>query len=119
MEWLRGQAMDQEKLARLVLITQGRSSGEAETSVLAYQRVANQYLVVATNEDSQSKPDWYLNLKSDPLVQVELGEMSFFATASTPTGKARLKVWPSVDAIKGNDSYKIPRESTAVLLSPM
>jgi len=71
------------------LITQSRDDGGHQTDALSYQRVNQDYLVVATNETKNTKPDWYLNLKSDPVVQVELDQMSFYAHASAPTGKDR------------------------------
>ncbi|MAV25983.1 MAG: hypothetical protein CMQ05_07660 [Gammaproteobacteria bacterium] len=81
--------MSQASTARLVLITQSRDDGGHQTDALSYQRVNQDYLVVATNETKNTKPDWYLNLKSDPVVQVELDQMSFYAHASAPTGKDR------------------------------
>lgn len=104
---------------RLVLITQGRYSGRPEAALLQYRRIENDLLVVATNEKYRSKPDWYLNLKEEPIVQVEIGDACFYAKASTPTGQRRLRLLPSVAEITRRIDRTVPRETAAILLTPL
>lgn len=117
----QGQAVDlPERLeSRLILITQGRYSGRSEAALLPYRRVGNDYLVVASNATKHAKPDWYLNLKEEPIVQVEIGDACFYAKAWTPTGQSRLQLLPTVAEISRRADHSIPRETSAILLSPI
>ena len=103
----------------LVLITNGRYSGRSEAALLNYKKYYGDYVVVAVNEHRRTKPDWYLNLKEEPIVQVELGGASFYAQARTPTGKERLRLLPIVSRLTGGFGGEIPRETSAILLAPI
>ncbi len=102
----------------LKITTQGRYSGKAETNLLPFRLESNQYLVAATNIKNKIKPDWYLNLKEEPIVQLELGGAQFYAKAITPTGNERLRL---VTMLKDMFEFpdKIPRETAAVILTPL
>lgn len=106
-------------MPQLVLVTQGRYSGRSEASLLSYQRYGNDYLVIATNARRKAKPDWYLNLKEDPIVQVEIKDATFYARAKTPTGRERVRLLPLVAEMMDGIDTAIPRETAAVILSPM
>ncbi|MDZ7685074.1 MAG: nitroreductase/quinone reductase family protein [Gammaproteobacteria bacterium] len=113
------QDTDVAGLPKLVLITHGRYSGRSEATLLIYRRRGNDYIVIATNERRKAKPDWYLNLKEEPIVQIEIGDASFYAKATTPTGRERVQLLEVVaDMMNGYDT-SIPRETSAVVLSPM
>ena len=104
---------------RLILITRGRYSGRSEAALLTYRRIDNDYLIVAINENRHAKPDWYLNLKEEPIVQVEIGDACFYAKAWTPTGQARLQLLPAVADITRRHDHSVPRETAAILLTPI
>lgn len=104
---------------KLVLITQGRYSGRSEATLVTYKRVGNNFLLVAENARRKAKPDWYLNLKEEPIVQVELGDAGFYAKATTPTGLDRVRLLPDVAEMTTGIDRSIPRETSAVVLTPM
>lgn len=105
---------------RLILITEGRYSGRSEAALLEYRRVNNEYLVVARTADHKCKPDWYLNLKEEPIVRVEIGDTAFHAFASTPTGSQRVRLLPVVgDIVRDGNEQLVPRGTAAILLTPM
>lgn len=104
--------------AKLILLTRGRYSGRSEASLLSYRRVGNDYLVVATNQARRAKPDWYLNLKEEPLVEIEIDDASFYAKAWTPTGRDRLRLLSIVSEMTSGLDDTVPRETAAILLSP-
>ena len=107
---------EQETLLKIT--TQGRYSGEPQASLLPYRIFDNQYLVGASNTRRQLKPDWYLNLKEEPIVQVQIADASFYAKATTPIGSQRVKVLSLLrNMLQFQD--KIPRETSAVLLTPL
>jgi|AntAceMinimDraft_1070359.scaffolds.fasta_scaffold79782_1 deazaflavin-dependent oxidoreductase (nitroreductase family) len=105
--------------SRLVLTTQGRYSAKAESALLPYRRQQNNYVVVATNNENRAKPDWFLNLKEEPIVQLQIGDAQFFAKAITPTGRARLMLLSLTTEILGSYRHKVPRDITTVVLAPM
>ncbi|XOV87187.1 MAG: nitroreductase/quinone reductase family protein [Pseudomonadota bacterium] len=104
---------------RLVLITTGRYSGRSEATLLTYRRYQNSFLVLASNQRNRSKPDWYLNIREEPLVQIELGDASCYAQAHTPTGLERVRMLPLVAEFLNGIDNSIPRETAAILLTPM
>lgn len=102
----------------LKITTQGRHSGKAQANLLPFRLIENRYLVGASNVASQIKPEWYLNLKEEPIVQVEIADAKFFAKAVTPVGSERVK---ALSVLKGMMQFKdkIPRETSAVILNPL
>lgn len=102
----------------LKLTTQGRYCGTAIANLLPFRLYEDQYVIGASNAKNQLKPDWYLNLKEEPIVQIEIADASFYAKATTPTGSDRLKVMPLLKSMM-NFSDKIPRETAVVLLNPL
>ncbi|MEX0943928.1 MAG: nitroreductase/quinone reductase family protein [Pseudomonadales bacterium] len=104
---------------RLILITQGRESGRSEAALLRFKRVNNDFLVIASNEKSKRKPDWYLNLKEQPCVRIEVADAAFNAKAWTPTGAERVRLLPFVRVMLDSLDSSIPRETSVILLSPL
>tara|TARA_R110002072_G_scaffold36524_3_gene107515 strand:+ start:756 stop:1127 length:372 start_codon:yes stop_codon:yes gene_type:complete len=102
----------------LKITTQGRYSGKAQYHLLPYRRHQNQFIVGATNLRNRIKPDWYLNLKEEPIVQIEIAGATFYAKAITPVGNERLQVTAILkEMIRFPD--RIPRETAAVILQPL
>ena len=102
----------------LKISTQGRYCGAEQISLLPFRLINNQYIVGASNLRNQVKPDWYLNLKEEPIVKIDIADACFYAKAVTPTGNERLR---SLEVLKAMIQYedKVPRETAAVILSPL
>ena len=103
----------------LLLKTQDRYSDESQIHSLFYRQHGNDYVVAASNETDNYKPVWYLNLKEEPVVEIEVDGVFHFAKASTPTGAERMQIWPLVEELSANVFKSIPRNITGVVLSPM
>ena len=103
----------------LFLKTWDRYSGEPTISPVLYRAYGEQFIIVASNETETYKPDWYLNLKEEPIVEIEIGGRGRFAVATTPCGTDRLKIWPLVEALSLEIERHQPRNVTGVLLTPM
>ena len=56
----------------LLLTTTGRKTGEKRTRPLGYFEHDGTYVVIASNAGFEAQPAWYLNLRSDPRVQIEI-----------------------------------------------
>lgn len=104
----------------LMLIgTQGRYSGQREINFLAYRRDRDRFVVAATNHDGLFKPDWYLNLKEEPLVDIEVEGVHYHARARTPVGRERVGLWSLVAEISNLSESQMPRETAIVVIEPI
>ena len=105
----------------LLLTTTGRRSGRSITTPLIYGRYGDRYLVVASRGGAPNHPNWYLNLREHPEVQVQVMADRFpaLARAATPDEKPRL--WAIMTAIwTGYDDYqtRTTRVIPLVILEP-
>jgi deazaflavin-dependent oxidoreductase (nitroreductase family) len=77
----------------LLLTTVGRRSGEKRTSPLVYGTVGDAYIIVGSKGGAETHPRWYLNLRANPAVEVQVGKDLFAARARVATGKEREQLW--------------------------
>jgi deazaflavin-dependent oxidoreductase (nitroreductase family) len=66
----------------LLLHTLGRKTGQWRTSVLVFARDGERIILAASNEGKDIAPAWFLNLKANPQVQVQVGRSRFVGTAT-------------------------------------
>jgi deazaflavin-dependent oxidoreductase (nitroreductase family) len=99
----------------LILATTGRKSGQQRKSALIYQKYGDDYLVVASKGGAPEPPAWYLNLESDPEVEVQVLGDKFRAHARTATAAEKpgmwevmAKAWPSYNDYQKKTSREIP-----------
>lgn len=112
-EWLRGSTT-------LVLTTRGRKSDKEYQHALIYRESGDDYVVVASKGGAPDHPDWYLNLKANPQVGVQVRGDRFTATARDATPDERPKLWALMaEAWPDYDTYqeKTDREIPVVVLS--
>ena len=106
----------------LLLTTTGRKSGKQLTSPLIYGVDGSNYVVVASKGGAPEHPSWYLNLQTQPDVEVQVVEKKTRAVARTATGAERQRLWEMMTAIyPPYPSYqrKTNREIPVVVLEPM
>jgi deazaflavin-dependent oxidoreductase (nitroreductase family) len=99
----------------LLLTTKGRSSGKPTTTPLIYGRHGDHYLVVASRGGAPEHPLWYLNLSSNPGVEVQVKGERFAARARTATPEekpalwmAMTRIWPAYDDYQKKTDRTIP-----------
>jgi deazaflavin-dependent oxidoreductase (nitroreductase family) len=99
----------------LLLTTEGRKSGKPRTLPLIYGTSGDDYLVVASNGGSRNPPAWYLNLETDPEVEVQVKGDLFKARArdATPEEKPEMwktmtTEWPAYDDYQKRTERQIP-----------
>jgi deazaflavin-dependent oxidoreductase (nitroreductase family) len=103
----------------LLLTTRGRRSGEPRTSALIYRPYGDAYLVVGSRGGSDAHPWWYVNLREDPDVEVQVGAERFRARARDATPEERPDMWRTMaEAWPAYDQYqrKTAREIPVVVL---
>jgi deazaflavin-dependent oxidoreductase (nitroreductase family) len=105
----------------LILFTTGRKSGKQRTHPLIYGRHGDDYLVVASKGGAPENPEWYLNLESNPQVEVQVKDSRLRALARTATPEEKPELWAIMTKEwPAYDSYqeKTDREIPVVVLEP-
>jgi deazaflavin-dependent oxidoreductase (nitroreductase family) len=103
----------------LLLTTTGRKSGEKRVNPLIYDLHRGDYVVVASKGGSDQHPAWYLNIESNPEVEVQVWGDRFNARARTATPEERAEIWPKMTREwPAYDDYqrKTDREIPVVIL---
>jgi deazaflavin-dependent oxidoreductase (nitroreductase family) len=77
----------------LLLTTTGARTGQSRTTPMMFHRDGDRLFVIASNIGAPRHPDWYLNLRADPFVIVEVGDDRFNAIAAPLEGHERDRVW--------------------------
>jgi deazaflavin-dependent oxidoreductase (nitroreductase family) len=76
-----------------LLTTVGARSGKGRTSPVMYHRDAERYVVVASKGGAPDNPDWYNNLKANPVARVEVGTATGTETLTTPPPASTTPSW--------------------------
>jgi deazaflavin-dependent oxidoreductase (nitroreductase family) len=109
-------------LRTLLLTTTGRKSGRPRPLPLIYEKVGNDYVIIASKAGAPAHPSWYLNLVANPEVEVQAGRDVMQATARTAQGDEREDLWNQLAEIYPpyNDYQKRAgdRQIPVVVLTP-
>ena len=79
-----------------LLTTIGRKTGEPRVSPLLFLRDGNRVVFVASRGGSDKHPMWYLNLRSNPQVGVQIRGETMALTARQATDEERAVYWPKL-----------------------
>ena len=103
----------------LLLTTIGRRSGKKLTSPLFYSTAGAAYIVAGSKGGSEEQPGWYLNLRANPVVEVQVGREQFTAYARVATGTEREQLWEQmvqITSLYNEYQQKTQREIPVVVL---
>ncbi|OBH07668.1 MULTISPECIES: nitroreductase family deazaflavin-dependent oxidoreductase [unclassified Mycobacterium] len=90
-----------------LLTTTGRKTGEPRVSPLLYLRERDRVILVASRGGSDKHPMWYLNLKAEPKVSVQIKDEVLQLQARDATAEERAEYWPKlVDMYPSFDDYQ-------------
>ncbi len=90
-----------------LLTTIGRKSGEPRVAPLLFLREGDRVVLVASQGGSDKHPMWYLNLKANPKVKVQIKDEVLELTARDATEAERAEYWPKMTAFySGFEDYK-------------
>ena len=106
----------------LLLTTTGRKTGEKRTRPLGYLEHDGTYVVIASNAGFDTHPAWYLNLQSNPRVELEIQDNRLTAEAEPAKSTLREELWAKlVERAPAYDAYRTrtAREIPVVLLRPV
>jgi len=82
-----------------LLTTTGRKTGEPRLSPLLYLREGNRVVLIASKGGAADNPMWYLNLKANPKVSVQIKDEVLDLTARDATEDERALYWPKMVAM--------------------
>jgi deazaflavin-dependent oxidoreductase (nitroreductase family) len=105
----------------LLLTTIGRKSGRTYTTPLGWFDWQGGYVIVASNGGRPTNPAWFLNLRSQPQVKVQLLDKVLAVTAEVLSGASRAQAWGQVITTApqyANYEKLTRREIPVVLLRP-
>lgn len=77
----------------------GAKSRIERVTPLAYSPQGDgRFVIVASNGGSPTNPNWYHNLKTNPRINVEVGNQALTVVADELDGDARAELWPKLVA---------------------
>ncbi|MGX9788351.1 nitroreductase family deazaflavin-dependent oxidoreductase [Mycobacterium sp. MMS18-G62] len=79
-----------------LLTTTGRKSGEPRVSPLYFLRDGDRVVAAASRGGSDKNPQWYLNLKANPKVQVQIKGEILDLIARDANEEERQRYWPQL-----------------------
>ncbi len=77
----------------LLLTTTGAKSGEKRTNPLVFSRDGDRYVIVASKGGAPTNPAWFHNLRTHPIVAVEVGGERFRARAHVMPEEERRRLY--------------------------
>jgi deazaflavin-dependent oxidoreductase (nitroreductase family) len=106
----------------LMLTTTGRKSGQRRTTMLTSPlQDGDRLMLVASNGGNARHPDWFLNLRDDPQVEVTMDGRARPMTAHVADAAERAQLWPRIvadHANYGEYQTKTERDIPVVVLEP-
>ena len=93
-----------------LLTTTGRKSGESRTTATLCLRDGERVVLPASFGGRDGHPAWYLNLKANPAVRVQVRDQHLSMTARDATDEERRRYWPVL--VKMYPPYKGYRDAT-------
>lgn len=106
----------------LMLTTTGRKSGrQRETMLTSPLQEDGRIMLVASNGGAAHHPDWFLNLREHPAVEVTMGGATRPMTAHVADAAERAALWPRI--VADHDNYgtyqqRTDRDIPVVVLEP-
>lgn len=108
-------------LGVLLLTTTGRKSGKAWTTPLGYFEDDGTYVIIASNMGGDRNPAWFLNLKSNPQVTIQVKDRQLTAIAEPANPDKRNELWARLVSLSpryANYEKQTSRVIPMVILRP-
>ena len=99
----------------MLLTTTGAKSYAERTVVIGWRPYGDRYAVIASNNAAPGNPQWFHNLKANPVATVEVGPEKFSVKARVAEGAERAEVAKLIDYYERQQALT-PREIPIVIL---
>ncbi|TAH53609.1 MAG: nitroreductase family deazaflavin-dependent oxidoreductase [Chloroflexota bacterium] len=77
----------------LLLTTTGRKTGKQHVTPVMYFRDGNNYVITASYGGLDKQPSWFLNLRANPQVSIEVDGMTESVTAHQANPEEKKRLW--------------------------
>jgi deazaflavin-dependent oxidoreductase (nitroreductase family) len=105
-----------------LLTTRGRRSGQSRTAPLLYMPDGERIVLVASQGGLPGNPSWYLNVRADPSVTVQIKRRVRLMRARVAGDDERAELWPRLVSMYSDfDNYQAwatDREIPVVICEP-
>ena len=105
----------------LLLTTTGRRSGRERTTPVLYLGDGDRLVIVASLAGAARHPAWFLNLKANPRVKLQVRSRRFAATARRASVEEKAQLWPRLGAMyPAYEDYqnRTTRDIPVVIVTP-
>lgn len=105
----------------LMLTTIGRKTGKERITPLAYLKVGNDLVIIGGAAGLAKDPDWWLNLQTHPIAEVQLGRKRLHVRAIEATSEQQLALWEEFPGMYRRFAFmqqRMQRRIPVVILSP-
>jgi len=105
----------------LLLTTTGRKTGQPRTKPLAYLTDGDALVIVAGAAGAAKQPDWWLNLESHPVAQIQVGRRRLQVSATRALPEEQQRLWArylAQHALFDTMQKRVSREISVVILHP-
>ncbi len=99
----------------------GRKSGKIFITPLCYADIGGEIVIVASKGGADHHPAWYLNIRDEKEIDVQIATQAFRATLREPEGAEREKIWDFVvecHPFYANYQKSTDRQIPLVMLKP-
>ncbi len=107
----------------LLLTTTGRKTGKKRTTPLGYFKdQQGSYIIIGSNAGFDTHPAWFLNLKRQPHVTIQVKDAQVEVDAEVAEPKTRNQLWAQLIKLApfyDNYTKKTSREIPVVILHPV
>ena len=106
----------------LLLTTTGRKTGQPRTKPVAYLADGDALVIVAGAAGAAKHPDWWLNLESHAVAQVQVGRRRLRMSATRALPEEQQRLWtryPAQHALFDKMQKRVSREIPVVILRPL
>jgi F420H(2)-dependent quinone reductase len=119
--WTGGRLGGKVKGAPVLLLDHvGRTTGRSRTTPVLYLEDGDDLIIVASRSGSDATPAWFLNLKSNPSTEVQVGPERRAVRAREASAEEKERLWPRlVEMFPDFDVYqrRTDRQIPVVILS--
>lgn len=110
------------RIPTLLLTTKGRKSGNTHLTPLIYSKAGGGFAVIASKGGAPAHPAWFLNLESNPDVEIQVAAKHYRVKARVAGPEERKKIWSEmVKLYPPYDEYQVNagrREIPVVVFEP-
>ncbi len=102
----------------VLLTTTGRKSGKQRTSPLFGLADGDNWTLIASQGGHHEHPNWYLNLRDNPEVELQVGSKTMRMRAETAEGGERDRLWSKMGLMYDgyNDYQKLTKRVIPVVV---